>query len=86
MMLLLTVLLVSSTYAALVPIVHAAETTVQDKTLAILNDVVGINTEEYATTPSSQLDNHYLSLPQKEADVHLVSNQSSLSKLFFRKQ
>lgn len=82
MMLLLTVLIVSCTYASLAPLVHAAEPTVQEKTIDILNDVVGIDTEEYATTLSSQLDNTYLNLPQKEADIYLISNQSSLRASF----
>jgi cytochrome c oxidase assembly protein Cox11 len=66
--LLLTILLVSSAYASLVPIVNAAELNIQEKTIDVLNDVVDINTEEYATFPSSQLDTQYLSLPQKQAD------------------
>jgi cytoskeletal protein RodZ len=68
-------LLISSAYASLVPIVNAAEPTVQDKTVDVLNDVVGINTEEYATVQSSQYDNNYRNLPQKEVYVTLVSDQ-----------
>ena len=73
--LLLTMLLFSGAFASLVSIVNAAEPTVQDKTLEILNEVVGINTEEYATVRSSQLDNSYRNLPQKEVDISLVSEQ-----------
>ena len=62
-------------YASLVPIVNAAEPTIKDKTLAILTDVVGINTEEYTTDQCSQYDNNYRNLPQKEADMTLISDQ-----------
>jgi hypothetical protein len=74
---LLMLMLISSAYATLMPNVHAAEPTAQDKAIAILNNVVGINTEEYATFRSSQLDNNYLSMLQNEADIKLVSNRSS---------
>jgi hypothetical protein len=71
-------LMFSSVYAFLMPKANAEEPTVQDKTLTILKDVVGINTEEYAITSNSQLNKQYNNLPQKEADFNLVSNQSSL--------
>jgi hypothetical protein len=74
----LTILLISSVYMSSVPIVHAAEPNLQDKTLGILNDVVGINTEKYAPMTSSQFDNQYLNLPQKEAAVTLVSEQGGV--------
>jgi hypothetical protein len=77
-MVFLTVLLISSAFASLLPIVNAAEPSVPEKTISILNDVVGINTKEYASLLNSQLDNQYLCLSQKQADIHLVSNQSSL--------
>jgi hypothetical protein len=74
----LTILLISSAYMSSVPIVHAAEPNLQDKTLGILNDVVGINTEKYAPMTSSQFDNQYLNLPQKEVAVTLVSEKSGV--------
>ena len=74
----LSILLSYSAYASLIPSVRAAEPNIQDKTMAILNDVVGLNTEEYATSLYSQLDNQYLSLPQKEADITLASDRGKL--------
>jgi len=74
----LTLLLISSAYTFLVPTVHAAEPNLQDTTLGILNDVVGINTEKYAPLYSSQFDNQYLNLPQKEVAVTLVSEQGGV--------
>jgi hypothetical protein len=74
----LTVMLISSAYMSLVPVVHAAEPNLQDTTLNILNAVAGINTEKYAPVTSSQLDNQYLNLAQKEAAVTLVSEQGGV--------
>ncbi len=76
--LILTILLIFSAYAALIPNVHAAEPDVQAKTLDVLNNVVGLNTTAYTSILNSQLDNQYLSLPQKGTDINLVSNQNSL--------
>lgn len=52
---LLTLLLISSKYTSLIPIVHAAEPNIQDKTMDVLNEVVGLNTEAYTTSLNSQL-------------------------------
>ena len=75
---LLMTLLVSFAYATLTPIVSATEPTTEGKTINVLNDVVGISTQAYAPYLSSQTDNSYLSLPQKEVDITLVSNQGSV--------
>jgi hypothetical protein len=76
--LLLVVLMVSSAYASLVPIANAAESTVQEKTIDVLNDVVGINIGKYAADSSSQLENNFRNLPQKEVYVTLVSDQGGV--------
>jgi hypothetical protein len=75
--LLLTVLLVYGASSYIVPTAGAAEPNPQEKTVNFLNDVIGLNTEDY-TTISSQVDSSYRSLPQKEIDMTLVSNQSSV--------
>jgi hypothetical protein len=76
--LLLTVLLVSCAYAFLAPLVHAAEQTVQDKTMDVLSNVVGINTESYTAALDARLDNQYLNLPQKVSDIYLASENGGL--------
>lgn len=78
MTVLLAMLLVFGASVAILPVVHASEPSITDKTISILNDVVGINTKEYTTIVNSQLDNQYISLSQKQADVSFVSNESSL--------
>jgi hypothetical protein len=70
-MILFSLLLISCLYSSLATPVYAAEPDIQDKTMAILNDVIGINTEEYTSRLNSQLDSQYLSLPQKEVDINL---------------
>src|SRR3972149_3242756 len=76
--LMFTTLLISYAYATLMPIVNASDPSITDQTISILDDVVGINTKEYTTMLNSQVDNHYLILPQKQADICILSNESSL--------
>ena len=76
--LLFSLLLISCLYSSLATPVYAAEPDIQDKTMAILDEVIGINTEEYATCLTSQLENQYLSLPQKEVDINLASAEGGL--------
>jgi len=75
---LFSLLLISCLYSFLSTPVYAAEPDIQDKTMAILNDVIGINTEEYATRLNSQFDSQYFSLPQKEVDINLASYDGGL--------
>ena len=77
-MVLFSLLLISCLYSALAPPVYAAEPSIQDKTMAILDEVIGLNTEEYATSLNSLIDNQYLSLPQKEVDITLASAEGGL--------
>ena len=74
----LIILIISSIYASLVPVARAAEPSVKDKTVSILNEVVGIDTTSYATILNSQVDSKYLNMPQKEADIILKSGQGRL--------
>jgi len=77
-MVLFSLLLISCLYSSLALPVYAAEPDIQDKTMAILDEVIGINTTEYTTSLNSQLDNQYLSLPQKEVDITLASAEGGL--------
>jgi len=75
---LFSLLLISCLYSSLALPVYAAEPDIQDKTMEILNDVIGLNTEEYATSLNSLLDNQFRSLAQKEADITLTSAEGGL--------
>ena len=75
---LLMALLLSFAYATLTPLVSATEVTAEEKTMNVLDDVVGISTETYAPYLSSQTDSSYLSLPQKEADITLASEHGTV--------
>jgi hypothetical protein len=74
----LLILLSSIAYATLTPNAHAAEITTQEKSLALLDSLVGLNVSAYTVALNTQLDNQFLSLPQKEADLSLTSSQGSL--------
>jgi hypothetical protein len=76
--LLLILLLIASTCISLVPTVNAAEPNLQEKALSVLSDVVGLNTDGYATSQSTQRDSQFLSYPQKETDTRLASAEGSL--------
>ncbi len=74
----LTVLVISGMYVSLLSVASAQETNLNDKTMAILNDVIGINTKDYAANSGSPIDKQYLTLPQKEVDIILTSGKGRL--------
>jgi hypothetical protein len=74
----LTILLVFSAYTSLIPIVQATSQTTQDKTISIVNNVLGVNTTAYSTHVISQDDDRYQGLLQSEANFYLMSSQSSV--------
>ncbi|MBE0511415.1 hypothetical protein IBX38_00010 [Candidatus Bathyarchaeota archaeon] len=75
----LVILLSYSAYAFLIPSVHAAEISTQEKGLAILNDVVGLDLTEYAAETKEYPQDLYLGiLPQDIVDYTLESNESML--------
>ena len=82
----LTMLLISSAYTALIPNVNAAETTIQEKGLSILGDVVGLDLAKYTvTTKEYQLDSSasYLGVvPQENVAYDLTSDDSKLKVLY----
>ena len=72
----IALLLICTSYVSLVPLAHAAEIDVQDKTLSVLSNVVGINTELYAKSLNSKLANYYIGMPQEEVILSFKSDQS----------
>jgi len=82
MTLLLTVLLISSAYATLLPTVNAAEITVQEEGLAILNEVVGLDMKNYDTSLKEGVKDSYLGVvPQENIRYTLESNGSKVDML-----
>ena len=65
-------------YVYTLPTAFAAELNVQDKTISVLNEVVGLKTDLYTINQISQRDSQHIGLAQKEANVYLSSNQSKL--------
>ncbi|MBN1244164.1 hypothetical protein JXA31_01060 [Candidatus Bathyarchaeota archaeon] len=83
MALLLTVLLVSSAYATLASTVNAAEITAQEKGFAILNEVVGLDMENYDTASKEGAQDSYLGVvPQENVRYTLESNGSKIDALY----
>ena len=60
------------------PTVQALESTVQEKALSVLSDIVGLKTEYYTIALSTQSDTLFGGLDQKESLLRLTSNGSSL--------
>jgi hypothetical protein len=75
---LLVLLLTSFLSMSLVPSLQAIEPNFEAKNLAVLNDVIGINTDSYSTSNIAQRDTDFLGSSQKETDMQLVSAQGSL--------
>ena len=73
-----SILLISCAWAFSVPTVYALEPDTQAKTMAVLSSVVGLNTQSYQISKTLQFSNQYISLPQEETIVNLVSNGSSV--------
>lgn len=75
---LLVLLLTSFLGMSLVPSLQAIEPNFEAKNLAVLSDVIGINTDSYSTSNIAQRDTDFLGSSQKETDMQLVSAQGSL--------
>jgi hypothetical protein len=82
----LTILLIASAYAALMPNAHAAETTTSQKGLSTLTDVVGLDLAKYdVTTEEYSQSNSLLYLnvvPQENVIYDLTSEDSKLKALY----
>ncbi len=75
---LVSAFLISSTYALLIPCVHAAEPTTAEKSLEILASVADFDMTEYTPRLTAQDQNSHLTLPQEETDFTLTSSQGKL--------
>lgn len=82
----LTILLVSSAYAALIPKAQAAETTIQQKGLAVLDNVIGVDLAKYNVTTKQYPQNNQASymgiVPQESVIYNLTSDENKLSLLY----
>ena len=74
----LVLALTSIICTSLVPTVQAMEPNLEAKNVAILNGVIGINTDAYSTSKITQTDTDFLGSSQKETDMQLTSAQSNL--------
>lgn len=72
----ISILLSYCVFMSSIPSVRAAETDLEDKMMAILNDVVGLNTEDYVVHITSNPDREYRGLLQKDVDATLYSVQN----------
>jgi hypothetical protein len=78
----LAALLASSAYAALIPNVHAAEITNQEKGLSILSDVVGLDQTKYNATPTLKVNGPTLgALPTENIRYALESTRGHVEIL-----
>jgi len=78
----LMILLFSSVYSFLVPVVLAAETTLQEKTVSIMGSVVGLNLAEYEITAQEYPPDSYLNVvPQENVRCRLESDVSKVDAL-----
>jgi hypothetical protein len=75
-MVLFSLLLVSCVHLSLPSLVYAAEPDIEDKMMAILNDVVGLNTEDYVVHITLNPDREYRGLLQKDVDAILYHSQN----------
>ena len=77
--LLLTLLTITSILATTTPAAHAApQLSIEENSLSILNDVIGVETELYTTSQTPPKESQYLGLPQKETDLYLTSGQEKI--------
>jgi hypothetical protein len=78
----LVALLIFSAYAALIPNAQAAEVTIQEKGLLILNDVVGLDLSKYSIASREGPQKAYLSVvPQENVRYTLETDGSKVDLL-----
>jgi len=80
----LVALLICSAYAALIPNVHAAEATIQQKGLSVLSNVVGVDLAKYDVTAeeSSHSPPFLGGVLQEDVLYSLTSDESTLRALY----
>ncbi len=83
---LFTILLSSGIYAALLPNVHAAEASVQEKALSILSNVIGLDLAKYTISTKEYPQDAYASylgvIPQENVAYDLTADGSKLKMLY----
>jgi hypothetical protein len=72
----ISILLSHSAFVSPIPSVRAEEPDLEDKMMAILNDVIGLNTEDYVIHITSNPDREYHGLLQKDVDAILYHSQN----------
>ena len=79
MTILLTALTLCSVYAIFIPNAHAEELTIQQKGLAILNNVVGLDLPKYMTSSEALPQDSYLGVvPQENLRLTVNTNGSTV--------
>jgi len=82
----LSLLLIFSTYKALVPNVHATETILEEKGLSILRNVVGLDLTKYTVVtkeyPQDPQPSYLNVIPQETLAYDLTSDNSKLKALY----
>jgi len=71
-------ILISCTCSALLQPVSASKPNLENKSMAILDNVIGLNMKAYESTQSIQRDTQIFNQPQQEVDMNLVSSDGSL--------
>ena len=75
----LTVLLFSSVYATLVPNVHAAEASIQQESMAVADNVIGVDLAKYPAASEDYRQDLYLDvIPQENLRYTLETNESKI--------
>lgn len=80
----LTLLLISSAYATLIPNAQAAEITTQQKAVAVMKDVVGLDLTKYNVTTEEHNQNPpYLGSVLQENVLYNLNSDNSKVKAFY---
>src|SRR3972149_11869984 len=80
----LTLLLISSTYATLIPNAQAAEITIQQKATAVMKDIVGLDLTQYniSAKENSQILPFLGNVLQESVSFNLASADNNLKALY----
>jgi hypothetical protein len=79
----LSALLICSVYAVLIPNVQASEMTIEQKGLAVLSNVVGLDTAKYVVNAKEYPPDSYLGvLPQENIRYKLEADGSTVDVLY----
>ncbi len=78
----LTMLLVCSTYTALIPSARASEVTLQQKGQAILNNVIGVDLTKYSVATSEVTQEPYLEVTTRDNVQYVLHSGTSKLQMF----